>query len=168
MFDVITCASAFVLIEDQPGAVKSWAKLLTKGGRIIFDVPTGDSMIKGLVLERIAEKLGIGKEYSREDIDSEGKVRALLTGAGLNDGEFFVSESYGEGEILKPEGAGQTFDDMVKEKKWFRGWYDELEKPGMIERARQLFGEEIATIADGKGQVKSWLKFYMAVGRKVD
>ena len=166
MFDIITCASAFVLVEDQPGAVKSWAKLLKKGGRLIFDVPTGDSQIKALALDRIVEKLGVVRLYTREKIDSEEKVRSLLTGAGLDDSDFFVSESYEDGGFVSVESAGDTFDDLVKEKKWFRGWYDELDKPGKLVRARALFGEEIERMANGKKQLRSWWKFYMAVGKK--
>jgi len=156
MFDVITCASAFVLVEDQQGAVKSWAKLLKKGGRLIFDVPTGDSQIKALALERIAEKLGVVKMYTREKIDSEEKVRSLLTGAGLDDSDFFVSGNYEDGGVVSVEGAGDTFDDLVKEKKWFRGWYTELDQPGRMVRARALFCEEIEKMAKGEKQMRSW------------
>jgi hypothetical protein len=147
--------------------VKSWAKLLKKGGRMIFDVPAGDSMLKGLALERIADPLGVLRRYTRESIDSE-KVRMLLTDAGLDDGECFVSESYGEGEILRVERAGDTFDAMVREKTWVRGWHDELEKPGVMVRARELFCREVEQIAQGEGQVGSWLRFYMAAGRKIE
>jgi hypothetical protein len=42
-------------------------------------------------------------------------------------GEVFVSESYKDGELLSAEGAGDAFFGMLAEKKWFRGWYDELE-----------------------------------------
>jgi ubiquinone/menaquinone biosynthesis C-methylase UbiE len=165
MFDVITCASAFVLVEDQPAAVKAWAKLLKIGGRVIFDVPTEDSMIKGLAIERIAGKIGIIRRYTREGIDSEEKVRALLKSAELDDGEFFVSESYAPGEILLVDRARNTFEEMVREKKWFRG--DELVEPEAMEKAKELFCKEIESIAEGEGQVRSWLRFYMAVGRKV-
>ncbi|PMD46360.1 S-adenosyl-L-methionine-dependent methyltransferase [Hyaloscypha variabilis F] len=168
MFDVITCASAFVLLEDQPGAVKSWAKLLKKGGKVIFDAATGDSQIKALALERVTEKLGIVRTYTREGIDSEEKVRSLLTGAGLDDSEFFVSENYEDGGVVVVENAGATFDDLVKEKKWFRGWYDELDKPGRMVKARELFCKEIEKIANGEKEVRSWWRFYMAVGRKID
>jgi ubiquinone/menaquinone biosynthesis C-methylase UbiE len=167
IFDTITCASAFVLIEDQAGAVKSWAKLLKRGGKVIFDVPTGDSMVRGLALERIAEQLEMKRQYTRKRIDSEEKVRALLTGAGLDDGEFFVSESYNDGELLSVKGAGDTFDAMAAEKKWFRGWYDELEKPRIMERAKELFCREIEKFAGEDGQVRDWMKFYMAVGKRV-
>jgi ubiquinone/menaquinone biosynthesis C-methylase UbiE len=168
MFDVITCASAFVLLEDQPGAVKSWAKLLKKGGKVIFDAATGDSQIKALALERVTEKLGIVRTYTREGIDSEEKVRSLLTGAGLDDSEFFVSENYEDGGVVVVENAGATFDDLVKEKKWFRGWYDELDKPGRMVKARELFCKEVEKIANGEKEVRSWWRFYMAVGRKID
>ncbi|KAN0106347.1 S-adenosyl-L-methionine-dependent methyltransferase [Hyaloscypha variabilis] len=168
MFDVITCASAFVLLEDQPGAVKSWVKLLKKGGKVIFDAATGDSQIKALALERVTEKLGIVRTYTREGIDSEEKVRSLLTGAGLDDSEFFVSENYEDGGVVVVENAGATFDDLVKEKKWFRGWYDELDKPGRMVKARELFCKEVEKIANGEKEVRSWWRFYMAVGRKID
>jgi ubiquinone/menaquinone biosynthesis C-methylase UbiE len=167
MFDTITCASAFVLIEDQAGAVKSWTKLLKRGGKVIFDIPTGDSMVRGLALERIAEQLGIRRQYTRERIDSGEKVRALLTGAGLDDDDFFVSESYNDGELLSVKGAGDTFDAMAAEKKWFRGWYDDVEKPGMMERAKELFCREIERLAGEDGQVRDWMKFYMAVGERL-
>lgn len=166
-FDIITCASAFVLIEDPAGTVKSWAKLLKNGGKVIFDVPTGDSMVRGLALERIAERLGIDRQYTREGIDSEEKVRGVLTSAGLDDSEIFVSESYNDAEWLSVKAAADTFDVMVAEKKWFRGWYDELEKPGIMERARELFCKEIEGFAGEDWQVRDYLKFYMAIGKKM-
>lgn len=168
MFDAITCASAFVLLEDSAAAVKSWAKLLKTGGNLIFDVPTADSLIKGLALERVAEKMGlVNRTYTRGLIDSEAKIRALLTEAGLDDGELFVTESYADGEWIGVDDAGEVFDEMVAENKWFRGIQHELEKPGERERARRLFCEEIEEMAGGERQVKSLQRFYMAIGRKI-
>jgi hypothetical protein len=59
-FDLITCTSAVVLFEKQGLAVKQWAKLqlLKKGGRVAFDVPTSDSMIRVLVLENCSRACG--------------------------------------------------------------------------------------------------------------
>jgi hypothetical protein len=87
----------------------------------------------------------------------------LLTDAGLNDGECFGSKSYGEGEILSVERAGDTFDAMVREK-WVRRWHDELKKPAVMERARELFCRGIEKIAQGAGQVRSWLRFIWLLG----
>lgn len=124
-------------------------------------------MLKWLALKGIAEPLGVLRRYRREGIDSQMKIRMSLTDAGLDDGECFVSEYYGEGEILSVERAGHTFDAMVREKK-VRGWHDELKKPGAMERARELFCREIEKTAQGEGQVRSWLRFYMAAGRKME
>lgn len=44
-FDVISCASAFVLLEDFEGVVKGWKKLLKRGGKMIFDVPTWNRLV---------------------------------------------------------------------------------------------------------------------------
>lgn len=55
-----------------------------------------------------------------------------------------------------------TIDAMVREKKWVRGSHDELEKPRVMERARELFCREIEKIAQGEGQGRSWLRFYTA------
>jgi ubiquinone/menaquinone biosynthesis C-methylase UbiE len=38
-FDVISCASAFVLFEDPENVVGGWKKMLKTGGKMIFDVP---------------------------------------------------------------------------------------------------------------------------------
>jgi hypothetical protein len=61
-----------------------------------------------------------------------------------------------------------TIDAMVREKKWVRGSHDELEKPGVMERARELFCREIEKIAQGEGQGRSWLRFYTAAGRTME
>jgi ubiquinone/menaquinone biosynthesis C-methylase UbiE len=58
-FDLITCGSAVALLQHPGDAVKGWAKLLKKGGRMIFDVPTWDSMITGYVLNVVANKLDV-------------------------------------------------------------------------------------------------------------
>lgn len=55
--DVITCASAFVLLENQGETVKRWARLLMKAGRLVFDVPENKRMIRRLMLEEVAREL---------------------------------------------------------------------------------------------------------------
>ncbi len=68
----------FVMIEDQPGAVKSWVWLLKKGGRLIFDVPTRHTQLMGLALKRIAEPLAVLRRYMREGIESQKKISLLF------------------------------------------------------------------------------------------
>lgn len=143
MFDIITCASAFILVENQPAVVNTWAKLLKKGGKLIFDVPTGDSMLKGLALERVSARLGIFNSHLLRNVDSEEEIKLSLTGAGLDGSGFFISPNYADGETYDVEKAGEIFDQMVIERKWFRGWLDELQKPQVKEKAQMLFCEEL-------------------------
>lgn len=39
-YDLITCTTALVLLEDPARVIKQWAGLLKVGGRLITDVPT--------------------------------------------------------------------------------------------------------------------------------
>jgi ubiquinone/menaquinone biosynthesis C-methylase UbiE len=164
-FDIITCASAFVLLEDPSSAVKSWAKLLKKGGRLIFDVPPNDSMVQGLVLDQVAEELGIMVVYGRMRLNSEEKVRRLLTDAGLDDSESFPTENYRGPENYSAEKAGEMFDSMVSEEWSF--WYKDLAAPNLRRAAREIFCREFEKRADQDGKIKSYLRFHMAVGKRV-
>jgi ubiquinone/menaquinone biosynthesis C-methylase UbiE len=92
-FDLITCATAFVLLKKQGLAVKQWAKLLKKGGRVTFDVPTNDSMIRVLVLENCSRAWG-PLIYNRTRLESAENVRKLLTDADLDPKESFLTDNY--------------------------------------------------------------------------
>jgi len=164
-FDVITCASAFVLLEDPSSAVKSWAKLLKKGGRLIFDVPTNDSRVQGLVLDQAAQELGIMVVYGRMRLNSEEKVRRLLTDAGLDDTESFPTENYEGPEEYSAEEAGEMFDRMLSGDWSF--WYKDLAAPNLRGAAREIFCREFEKTADQDGKIKSYLRFHMAVGKRV-
>lgn len=165
-FDLITCASAFVLVENPSEVIKAWAKLLKKGGRMIFDAPTGGTLIKNVLLERVARELKVNIFGHR--LDSERDVRKLLTDAGLEASESFVTESYESGnEELNVKKARETFDDMVRKEKWTGEWYKDLAKPELIDNSRAAFREEIEKIADKDGKVVSELRLVMAVGKKL-
>jgi ubiquinone/menaquinone biosynthesis C-methylase UbiE len=166
-FDVITSASALVLLEDPDSAVRQWAKLLKKGGRVIFDVPTGDSMIQGLVLDRVAQKMGVPVVYNRTRFFSAVSVEQLLTDAGLDAGESFMTGNYGKVGELDAEKAREIFDEMVAENKWFEGWYKELSRESGRGASREIFRREMREIAGEDGKINEYMRFHMAVGKKV-
>jgi len=117
-FDVISCASAFIVVEEPGAAVKVWAKLLKKCGKIICDVPSGDSTMQWTILVRVAEKLGKPVTYPRAHLDSMEKLKSHFIEAGLAAGESFVTEDY-EGvdkdrKFVAAE-AGQFFDELFGE-----------------------------------------------------
>lgn len=52
-FDVITCAAALVLLDYPLGKLRHWAFILSPTGKMIFDVPTEQSLIVGRLSERL-------------------------------------------------------------------------------------------------------------------
>jgi ubiquinone/menaquinone biosynthesis C-methylase UbiE len=165
-FDIVTCASAFVLFEDPESVVKGWAKLLKTGGKIIFDVPTWNSMVGGWVLNVIGHKLNMPVVYDRTRVDSIEKVKALLIDAGLDDSETFVSESYNDKE-LDAQDAGDMFEEIVGRKGWFEEVYAGFKDPAKKGPAKEMFCQEMKKLADNDGKILEEMKFTMAVGKKV-
>lgn len=165
-FNVITCASAFVLLEDPATVVKGWAKFLKVGGKLIFDVPTYNAMIGGWVMNIVGQKLGISMAYNRNDLDALEKVRPLLTGAGLDDSEMFVTDSYG-GSVIDVKSAGEMFEGIVGKKEWYEGVYNEFNEPGKREGAKDLFCKEVEKLADRNGKIMEDRRFTMAIGKRI-
>jgi ubiquinone/menaquinone biosynthesis C-methylase UbiE len=122
-FDIISCASAFIVVEDPGAAIKGWAKLLKKGGKIICDVPSGDSTIQWTILARVAETLGKSVTYPRAHLDSMEKLKKHLSEAGLDAEESFATEDY-EGvdrnRTFVPAEAAQFFDELFGELMFYR------------------------------------------------
>lgn len=112
-FDVISCASAFMLVQNPVAAVKSWAKLLKSGGRIIIDVPTGDSTLPALLREKVAKRMGIEVIYERDRLGSMERLCQPMIDAGLEVEESFVADHYAEPKILRVENAGEIFDESL-------------------------------------------------------
>lgn len=62
-FDVITCASAMVLLEDPAVCVQTWAKRLKTGGTLIFDTSTNDSLVPGRCFDIVKQELDMFPAY---------------------------------------------------------------------------------------------------------
>ncbi|KAG0650215.1 Demethylphylloquinone methyltransferase [Hyphodiscus hymeniophilus] len=165
-FDVISCAAAFVLLEDSASAVKGWAKLLKVGGVMIFDVLTPNSMVANWVLNVVGDKLNIEVNYGRTKLDSVKKVKALLTEAGLDDSDTFVSDSYSEKEVDAKDPGGM-FEDMVGRKGWSESVHSGFLDPARKPLAKEMFCKEIEKLADKDGKILEEMKVIMAVGKKV-
>ena len=57
-FDVITCASALVLIRNPLEAVRHWASLLAPGGRLITDIPCEHTNLVWHILTDVVLEVG--------------------------------------------------------------------------------------------------------------
>ena len=165
-FDVISCASAFVLFEDHRNVIKGWVKLLNGSVKLIFDVPARNSMIGGWVLNVIGHNLRMPIAYDRTRLDSAEKIKALLREAGLNGSDTFLSESYGDKE-LDIENAGVIFENIVGRQNWFEDVYADFKDPAKKPLAKKMFCQEMKKLADKDGKVKEEMRFIMAVGKKL-
>jgi len=57
-FNVLTCASALILLPDPVIAVKHWFSLLKPGGLLMTDIQSRDSNIVMRVFAEIGEEVG--------------------------------------------------------------------------------------------------------------
>jgi ubiquinone/menaquinone biosynthesis C-methylase UbiE len=165
-FDLITCASAFVLLQDSGAVVKGWARLLKSEGRVIFDVPAWGSMIVGYVLNIVGNKLKIPLPFDQTILRSLEAVKELLAEAGFEASGCFTTKSYGD-TVLIAENADEMFEGIISRKEWFGGAYAGFNDTTVKEIAKEMFSVEMKKLADEDGKIKEQLTFNMAVGRKI-
>lgn len=78
-FDVITCSSAFVLLNNPVAALATWAQYLKPGvGRLIFDVIPPSNQPRGIMVERAMRTFGVESPYYRAWVTGEQAVRDMV------------------------------------------------------------------------------------------
>ena len=159
-FDLISCASAFVLLEDPVEALKHWATFLSPTGRLIIDVPTENSMVVGSMLEKILHDSGLPL-YGRRGVTSVATLEDAICNAGLMPIQIFETDSYGTMQE-NIEDARALFD------KWIR--YTEsgdIPDPELRENLFCKFQNILNEAADPSGIVHDDIRFNVAIaGRK--
>ncbi len=83
LFDVITVASALVLLPDPTAAIEHWSQFLKPGGLIALDATHPRNLVAGMVLERVARRLELPMPYNRSWSKSESTLKDVLESAGL-------------------------------------------------------------------------------------
>lgn len=103
-FDVITVASALVLFPDPKAAIEHWAGFLKPGGVIAMDATHPRNLVSGMVLERVARRLGLPIPYNRSWSKSEDTLKQMLESAGVEVDQVVTVESQA--------GYGRRFYEM--------------------------------------------------------
>lgn len=103
-FDVITVASALVLLPDPKAAVEHWSKFLKPGGILAADATHPRNLVPGMVLERVARRMDLPIPYNRSWSRSEVTMSQLLESAGLEVEKVFTVENQA--------GYGRRFYDV--------------------------------------------------------
>ncbi|RDW63825.1 hypothetical protein BP5796_10327 [Coleophoma crateriformis] len=164
-FDVITCAAAFVLLENPEAAVADWSRYLKPGGKIIFDVLTKNTMISSYLMDVVGTRMHIPLPFQRTPCSSQEAVQKLLEGAGLDSSQSFLSESY-ESTLLDVNDAGEIYLTTIMRQNWAETVFSGFRDPQVQESAKEMFCDEFKKLADAEGKVHEERRFHMAVGVK--
>ena len=159
-FDVITCASALVLLKDPLGAVKHWASLLAPNSRLLTDVASERSMIAALVLKEIGLEIGQSLRWDASWIESEESLRKLLSDAGLKVEQVYKSEAYAM--VEHKAGVGPEVFEKTVCSPMFRNFGE----PATRDKAKALFSKKFEEMAGEDGLVHEEVRFYMGIARK--
>ena len=163
-FDLITCASALVLLDDPQQALKSWAELLAPGGKLIVDIPVEEAMLGGSVMEQVLKESGLPSEllYSRDWITSVDSLKQAVKEAGLKEARVFETETYLTDQFDKSE-VPERFEKLVR----YTKVGDDMD-PDLKKRAKKEFELRMNQCADSSGKIKHDVRFYMAIATKGD
>nr|OQO21348.1 hypothetical protein B0A51_10059 [Rachicladosporium sp. CCFEE 5018] len=179
-FDAITCASALVLLSNPTLALKHWVRFLKPGGRLIMDVTHIRSQLGHLTLERVGKSLAIPVPSYRLNFETPQHFEDLLSAAGLQNVDIKLlsqvqANGHGEGidayvsgvdqpridRVFAIEDGQATFEKLIASR-----YGEALAADGVRDRARELFMEEWAKLADGHGRIEEVDGVFVGKGRK--
>ncbi|GKU01643.1 l-isoaspartate(d-aspartate) o-methyltransferase [Fusarium langsethiae] len=159
-FNLVICSSAFVLFDEPEKVVAHWRKYLKPGGRVAIDITHEYNLRAGLLLEKVARRLGMAFPSNRSWIKSKDSFSDILKNQG-----FIVEKAQ---ELEKIVGLGSTFVSVDQADEQFDFVVngpltasivtDELRSKG-----REYFREEWNNAAvDGKVEVSDTVYVYIA------
>jgi ubiquinone/menaquinone biosynthesis C-methylase UbiE len=159
-FDLILCSSAFVLFDDPGNVVSHWREYLKPGGKVAIDITHEYNLRAGILLEKVAQRLGMSFPSNRSWIKSKDSFSDILKSQG-----FIVEKVEG---LEKVPGLGSTFLSLDQADEQFEFVVngpltasiitDELRYKG-----RDYFKEEWNNAAvDGKVEVSDTVYVYVA------
>ncbi|KAH6681899.1 S-adenosyl-L-methionine-dependent methyltransferase [Halenospora varia] len=171
-FDVTTCASALVLLDNPGAAIRNWVKYLKpKSGRLVVDVPGTKSMLGLKILGGMKEDFGVEMLGERRWISGPESLKDLMESAGLAT-EVLETEAFGDvpartkvlgqGEkeaVWGVEEGGRVFDGLALV---IGGWKELDEKKK--EEPRRVFEERWRGEGDEEGVVREEGRLYIGVG----
>ncbi|KAL1586749.1 hypothetical protein WHR41_04685 [Cladosporium halotolerans] len=83
LFDVITCASALVLLPQPEAALSQWMKYLRPCSRFIIDATHPRALLPGMVLERVGRRLDLPVPSYRDAFKQPKYLATMMQAAGM-------------------------------------------------------------------------------------
>ncbi|KAL8759414.1 MAG: hypothetical protein Q9199_000783 [Rusavskia elegans] len=161
-FDVITCASALLLLllQEPLRAIEHWTSLLAPNGRLLVDVMIERNVLAPVILTKVRPNVGRELGWNGGWVESEDWLRQLFIDAGLVVEEVYNSEVY-ETRDYNIEDRPQLFEKAVA-----NPMFRVFGEPAVRDKAKEIFVKEFRGRAGKDGVVRKEVRFYMGIARK--
>ena len=162
-FDVISCCSALVLLDDPASVVRRWIDLLRRGGRLIVDVPSEEHTLQYLFTVALRAKLGMSLPFDREWVRGIESLERVYKEVGLEVEKSWRTKSYVPERWYEDDEStrDEVFDRQTRE------LYLGFAKEGRVEDAKAAWKDVWKLgVEDGKGKVYEGQPLYVSIGRK--
>jgi ubiquinone/menaquinone biosynthesis C-methylase UbiE len=179
LFDVVFCASALVLLEHAADAIKRWSSHLKPGGRLITDATHPRSQLPFITFERVGRRLNQPVPWYREPFHVPQDLQAVFEAAGLQGVKTYLFAQTIQHETddwrqyicdlqhpriertYKVDDADTLFDARIGH--WAAA---SLATPDVKDKARALYREEWAKLADVNGVIEEVDGVFVGIGWK--
>ncbi|KIW27558.1 uncharacterized protein PV07_07286 [Cladophialophora immunda] len=169
-FDVISCCSAFVLLEDPAKVIKHWATFLKPGaGKLIVDVPTEDRSLQYLLNYPLRRALGKSMVYDFDWIEGISTLQKLFEDAGLEIEKSFRTRSYVPEKWYGADQAMDALEEKTSQSGLWKAIFDGMEVDGgaeAVDKARREWVRIWKDHLDHDGKLWDGHALYVSIGRR--
>lgn len=162
-FDIITVASALVLLPDPKAAIQQWVKYLKPGGIIAVDSTHPRNLIAGMVLERTARRLELDVPYNREWSQNESSLKSVLESADLEVEKVTTIEN--QAGYGKRQYEVEQWDDFFVENVIVKDVTRAFANNDIRRKAQGIYKEEWERLAVN-GKVEEIDSVFLGIARK--
>ncbi|KAJ9141654.1 Demethylmenaquinone methyltransferase [Pleurostoma richardsiae] len=159
-FDVVLCSSAFVLFDDPARVVAHWREYLRPGGIAAIDITHELNLRSGMILERVADRMGVTFPSNRTWVKSADSFCEILEREGFTvENVVLLDKITGErSTYYRVDQADEQFNYIINTALTKNVATDDFK-----EKARPIFREEWEKEAvDGKVEIVDALYVYIA------
>ncbi|OAP61381.1 hypothetical protein AYL99_03584 [Fonsecaea erecta] len=167
-FDVISCCSAFVLLENPAKALKHWVTFLKAGtGRLIVDVPTEDRNLQYLLNYSLRRAMGDPMVFDFDWIHGIHTLQKLFEDAGLKIEQSFRTRSYIPEKWYGADQAMDALEEKTSRSGLWKTIFDGLESEGgpeAVDKAKQIWARIWKDHLNEDGKLWDGHALYVAIG----
>ncbi|OCL12465.1 ubiE/COQ5 methyltransferase [Glonium stellatum] len=160
-FDVITCASALILLPSPSTAVRNWTQVLKPGGRVMTDVQLPTANIVMEIFASIGPGVGQTLKWDMTLFRTQDSLCKVFEDAGLEVEQVWESEAYGSKEV-DVEDAERIFGKALQ-----NPMFADFGTEGVRDRALVEFTRRLKELGGAEGQLREETRFWMCIGRKL-